>query len=130
MGYRIVKDRKAWWPVEWKGVDDDGQIITNRIELRYRLLKVDEAFAVAKAVDSAREVEQTADASERLATLYTDIVLQMADNWRQVEAENGDPLPFSAETVRLLMNEPGLFGHVFSAFGDCINARDEVRAGN
>lgn len=141
MAYKIVKERKAWWPVSWKGVGEEGEIITNKIELRFRLLKVDEAVKIALAVDGVRAAEETptgdgsdpatvAAAIAALPVRYAELVMQIADDWRGVQAENGEPLPFGADNLALLMNEPGLFGHVFEAFRDCINAREEAKAGN
>ncbi len=138
MTYKIVKDRRAWWPVEWAGVDEEGAIVTNRIELRMRLMKVNEAYAVAAEVDRSRVIESTADeagaaggdAAAQQIALWTALVMRMADNWRGVEAENGEALPWSEANVALLVNEPGLFNHIFAAFGDAMNARERLREGN
>ena len=55
MAYRIVKAAQAWWPVEWQGVTDDGSIVTNRIEMRFRLLKVDAGMAFIRDVETAQQ---------------------------------------------------------------------------
>lgn len=130
MAYRIVKDRRAWWPVSWPGVDDEGAIVTNEIEMRFRLMKVDEAFGIATAVDGTRIDETDPEAGRRQVQAWTALVLRMADDWRGVLAENGDPIPFNDANVALLMNEPTLFSHVFDAFRDAMNARERLREGN
>lgn len=147
MAYRIVKDRTAWWPVTWKGVAEDGSLVDNRIELRFRVMKVDEAAAMIAAVQGAAEAEEQPGA--RLAALWASLVAQMATDWRGLEQENGEPLrwdvpagwyvdrdeagavkPLTAPNLELLLNEPGMFRHIFDAFRDCINARERLREGN
>lgn len=123
MAFKIVKDRRAWWPVTWKGVSEDGAIVENKIELRFRLLKLTDAVALARKADAVRAKEAANDAIEQLPQLYGELVAEIAVDWRGVSAENGEPLPWSAENVALLMNEPGLFIHVFDAFRDCLNAK-------
>jgi len=133
MGYRIVKQAQAWWPVEWDGVDEGGTIVTNRIEMRFRILKVGDSAAFIRDAVELRDREQEALASGAdtdLATLYAELVERIATDWRGVEAENGEPLPWQTANVVLLMNEPGLFGHVVEAFRGCLAAAPKVRAGN
>ncbi|HEU4958963.1 MAG TPA: histidine kinase [Sphingomonas sp.] len=133
MGYRIVKQAQAWWPVEWDGVAEDGTIVTNRIEMRFRLLKVADSAGIIRDAAQLREREQEAMKAGKetdLAALYAELVERIATDWRGVEAENGEPLPWQAANVALLMNEPGLFGHVVEAFRGCLSARPQIRAGN
>lgn len=126
--YRIVKQARAWWPVRWQGTTEEGEPVANAIELRFRLMKTDEAAAFGREVVAAQARENDPDTD--LPALYAGLVLRMADDWRQVAAENGEALPFTEENVRLLMNEFGLFSHVFDAFRDALANRREVKAGN
>ena len=126
--FRIVKEARAWWPVTWEGLAEDGSPVPNRIELRFRQMKTDAASAFARRVAEAREQEQ--DPAADLPTLYGELVREMADDWRLVAAENGEPLPFTPDHVRSLMNEFGMFTHVFEAFRDCLARRRETREGN
>ena len=126
--FKIVKEPRAWWPVEWKGVAEAGTIVDHRIELRFRLLKVDATAAFIADVVAATEVEQQPGAD--LPTTYAELVMRIADDWRGVGAENGEPLPWSLDTLKLLMNEGGLFTHVFNAFRDCLRAAPKARVGN
>lgn len=146
-GYRIVKQPRAWWPVEWPGVAEDGGVVTNRIELRFRMLKVDAAAAFIRAVVEAQGRE--GEAGLDLAQVYAELVAQIATDWRGVEAENGDPLrwdvpdgwlddkdaegnrkPLVAPNLRDLFNEGGLFLHTFNAFRECLAAAPRTREGN
>lgn len=126
--FKIVRQPRAWWPVTWPGVTEDGEIVENRIELRFRLLKVDEAAGfLTDAIEAGeRENERGVD----LPKLYADLVVRIADDWRNVHAENGEKLPWTPENLRLLLNETGMFRHVFRAFRGCLAGQAETRAGN
>lgn len=126
--FKIVKQPRAWWPVEWKGVAEDGTLVDNRIELRFHLLKVDAAAVFVRRVVEAQGREGEAEVD--LAGVYAELVATIADDWRGVHAENGDPLPWTPENLRLLMNEGGLFMAVFRAFRACLSAEQDIRSGN
>lgn len=145
--FKIVKQPRAWWPVTFSGVTEDGAIVENAFELRMLLLK-DDAFA-----EFLWDAQEAADAelargADR-AGLYAPLVARIADDWRGVHAENDEPLrwdvpagwrddkdgdgrrrPLNAPNLRLLMNEPGMFTHVVRAFRACQAAQPQVREGN
>lgn len=147
MAYRVVKDARAWWPVTWTGVTEDGDLIENSIELRFRRLKVDAASAWLADVVVAQAIE--AEPGADLSRVYAELVARIATDWRGVEAENGDPLrwdvpdgwlsdldadgarkPLDAPNVRLLMNEGGMFTAIFKAFRACLSGEEKIRSGN
>ncbi len=145
--YRIVSQPRAWSPVTFPCVMEDGTVQEFVIELRFRLLKVDAAAAfIAEVVRvQALEAEGGADQAQR----YTELVAQIATDWRGVHAENGDALrfdvpenwltdvdadgqrkPLVAPNLRSLMNEGGMFIHIFNAFRACLAGQPKARAGN
>lgn len=146
MGYRIVKQPTAWWPVTWEGVDEDGKPVTHSFELRFRLLKIDALVGLLAQADHAATMESSADLD--LPQLYAEVIAQVATDWRSVTQENGDPAPFDvpadyvqlrnlddkhalvAPNLRAMMNEPGMFLRSWAAFRDCINGEPAIRAGN
>ena len=147
MAYRVVKNPRAWWPVKWDGVGEDGEIVRNQIELRFRRLKVDAAAEFMRDVSALRSLE-VAEAVD-LPQLYAEAVAHVAGDWRGVEAENGEALrwdvpdgwyedrdpegkrkPLVAPNLRTLLNEPGLFVAIFDAFLLCMKAEPEIRVGN
>lgn len=159
MPYRIVSQPRAWWPVEWPGVAEDGAIVTNRIDLRFHLLKVDAGADFVRDVEEARRRE-TEDGVD-LPLLYAGLVQRIAGDWRGIEAENGEPLRWDGASLaaiaaaakldaddtsaaaeatraaaapgpnlRALLNEPGLFARVFESFRAALNARPKLREGN
>lgn len=178
MTYRIVRSQRAWWPVEFPGVTEDGEIVGNKIEMRFHQMKVDTGASFLREVLAAeqREMVEGVDA----VGIYSGLVARMADDWRGLEAENGEPMKFDGaawlaaladrqarldkalafaaeadeeakpaataiaaaiaaeipspkeggENLRLLMNEPGMFGYVFAAWRDCQAKKAKVREGN
>ena len=128
MPFTIVKHSRAWWPVKWNGVAEDGTIVENAIELRFRRTKVDESAAFIRDVVAAQDKE--GEEGVDLPALYVGFVQRIADDWRGVLAENGEPLPWSDSNLYLLMNEGGLFHRTFNAWRDCLAAEPGIRAGN
>lgn len=128
MPFTIIKTPRAWWPVKLDIVGEDGAIEKAAFDMRFRLLKVDEAVAIEQAVKDATAKELAGDSD--LATVYAGLVERFADDWRHVLAENGEALSWSPANLRTLMNEPRLFTKVLEAFRDCLNAAPELREGN
>lgn len=175
MAFKIVKQPRAWWPVEFPGVAEDGSIVTNKFEVQFNLLKVDAAAEWMMEMLSVAqgETKNIGRDGKLLPDIYAGQVARVANNWRGIEAENGDPLAYDGDkwleaiaeadaarsaaeaiadadariaalakvpdvptpigggaNLRLLMNEPGMFTHVFNAFRACQAAKAETRAGN
>lgn len=145
--YRIVSQPRAWSPVTFPCVMEDGTIQEFTIELRFRLLKVDAAAAFITEVVRVQALEDQGGADQ--AQLYTELVAQIATDWRGVHAENEDALrfdvpenwltdvdadgqrkPLVAPNLRSLMNEGGMFIHIFNAFRACLAGQPKARAGN
>lgn len=126
--FRIVRQPRAWWPVSWDGVAEDGGIVANRIELRFHILKVDAAAAFMREVVDATARELAPDTD--LPAMYAELIGRIADDWRHVAAENGEALPWTPENLRLLMNEGGMFKTVFNAWRACLAGERERHEGN
>lgn len=132
--FKIVKSPRAWWPVKWSGVTEDGAIIENKIEMRFRMLKVDEFVELMREAGAVQMAAADAGTSEseqkRTSVAFADVVQRIAEDWRGVAAENGETLPWAAENVALLMNEPRVFDATIAAFKEVTQGGPEIRAGN
>jgi hypothetical protein len=144
--FRIIAEPRAWWPVTFPGVTEDGEVVENRFEMRFLLHGEDEhAQLSSKIALLPARAEQLAvqgfghDATpeavgERkltiLSRLYTEVVREIAADWRLVGAENGDPLKFEDENIRQLMNLPGVFRATFEAYRSCRLGGKDAREGN
>lgn len=94
-GFRLVKQARAWWPVEWQGVAEDGTLVTNLIKSQFSLLKVD---GVAKFVADAHAIQRREDITdENLPAVFAGLICRVLTNWQGVCFENGDPMPFDGD---------------------------------
>lgn len=128
MAYRLVRKPFAWWPVVFDMVTPEGKIVEASFEMHFALLKTDEAGAYMVKAYAADEAEQKPDADR--AAIWADMVKEIADDWRGLEAENGEPLPWADANLRAVMNEIGMFTRVVEAWRDCLHARKRIREGN
>lgn len=132
--FRIVKSPRAWWPVVWTGIDEEGKSVENRIEMRFRLLKVDEYVELMREASTVQRAESDTAPSEaeqkRTSVAFAEVVTKIAEDWRGVAAENGEPLAWTIENLALLMNEPRLFDHTMEAFRAVTEGRAAIREGN
>lgn len=119
--YKIVPNRRAWWPVKWPGVTEEGEIIENRIELRFMIHSEDDHLGLsAKAAALASQDAKLPPAEEKpLSHYFAEFLQEIAVDWRGVHAENGDPLKWDAGNIQLLMKQPGTFSACVEAYSNC-----------
>lgn len=127
MAYRIVPQRRAWWPVTFPGVSEEGEIVENRFEMRFHILDEDAHLALIR--DAAALGSGETDAQD-FGGAALPFVQRMADNWRGVEAENGEALPWTGENIALLVKQPGVWPAVARGYAACRKAEPEIREGN
>lgn len=134
MAFKIVKSPKAWWPVFIPGVTDDGTVVENKFEMRFRILDDDENRAVAEEMQRVAEAFDPATASE--SELAAQLVEKIAEDWRGVEMEDpagGDAaisLPFTPDNIRMLVKLPNAWDSIARAYRACRTATPEKRLGN
>jgi hypothetical protein len=158
--YKVVQGRRAWWPVTFNGVTEEGRVVENKIELRFHIHDEDEftevmfqfsrlqpraeelalaeieapaAEAASEAAGEARDVDAEArQIVERkiLGRLYAEFVKRIAVDWRGIGFENGDPMKFEDENLQLVMVQPGVFGACVLAYQKCRKGEKGVRSGN
>jgi len=127
--FKIISSPRAWWGVSFLGVEEDGKVITNTIEMRFHIHDEDthRSIMADAALLGVMEADlEVATLSEKAAAF----VLKIADDWRGVGAENGEPLPWTPENLRRLLNVPNVIGAVLSAYVACRAGAGEIRAGN
>lgn len=137
MAFRIVQNPRAWWKVSFPGVAEDGSIVSNEIEIRYLIHTEDEYVQLqAEATmlpEKSRQAWEAGDEATRATMasgIYADFIQKIAIDWRGVEAENGDPMKWSPEALRHLVNVPNAAGAIVAAYSACRRAAPEIRAGN
>lgn len=132
MTYKIVKSPRAWWPVTFPGVTEEGQVIENTFEMRFKLLDEDEQAEVETELRSLGD--QAPDAGKRPSELSAAVVMRIAEDWRGVVTDDGTEagasLPFTHENVATLMKVPNVFFGVAQAYRACRAGQAETRRGN
>lgn len=146
--YKLVAERRAWWPVTFNGVTEDGDVVANEIEMRFTIHGEDEFVAlfdealniekrkgavkdaVLAAATEGPEPVETAIGPKPLSSLYADFVEKIASDWRGVAAENGEPMKWDRDNLQLLMNVPGVFQGTLNALVACRRGIGKVREGN
>lgn len=129
--FKIVDKPRAWAPVSWGGLTEEGVRAEHYIELRFDLLTVDENWKlIQEAGRLAAEATKNGVENVSLAALYAELLGRVAVDWRHVQAENGDPLPFSADNLARLMAVPGVFDACMDAYRSATLGQAEIRRGN
>jgi len=142
--FKLVDEQRAWWPVRWPGVAEDGAIVQNEIELQFRLLDADQVAALE--IEGIRVDQRVArlgmdavgeDGSDRpeqpaaiVSGEWADFLLRFTVDWRKVAAANGEPLPFSRDNLVRLVKVNGVFQAACQAFSVCVRGGAEIRKGN
>lgn len=127
MAYRIISQRRAWWPVTFPGVSEEGDVVENRFEMRFNLLDEDAHIAF---LNDASALGSHGSKEMDFGEAALPFVRRMADNWRGVEAENGDALPFTDENIALLVKQPGVWPAIARGYASCRKAEPEIREKN
>jgi hypothetical protein len=129
--FRIVSERLAWWPVSFAGVGEDGTIVENKIEMRFKILDED-AFPdfLASLTDFVGEKPAAIAAEEKPTAIVARRLLPVVRDWRGVASENGEPLPWSEQNFEALLRVPNVAAAIGRAYIACRNATPEIRAGN
>ncbi|QCI93268.1 histidine kinase [Novosphingobium sp. EMRT-2] len=127
--YRLISERMAWWPVLFDGVTEEGEVVTNKIELRFRILGEDDYVAWAQELAAPSVAE---DGSEKAVSTDAAVarLMRVVSDWRGVGAENGEPLPFNAANFGALLQAPNVAPAVGRAYLACRRAAPEIREGN
>lgn len=139
--FKIVKDRRAWWTVQFNGVTEEGRVVTNEVELRFfihpetvntqlmveaeripdraRQLVTPDLEAAGKNASDVTEEEMGELMLEKLGQVMAEFLQRLACDWRKVGAENGDPLRFELEHIIDMVNVPGFFQAAVTAYAKC-----------
>lgn len=128
--FKIIAAPLVWWPVTFPGVSEDGEVVENRIEMRFRILTEDDHRDYLKRAALLTELEVGGDGMSAGSETAAKLVGEIAADWRGVGAANGEPLKFEPDHLRQLMNVPNAFLGVMRAYASARAGRAEARAGN
>lgn len=135
--FKVISETLVWWPVLFPGVAEDGTVVENKIELRFRILDEDAIDDFARTTNLILEGNQE-EAAADIATAgrpTPSVLMQrglapIVRDWRLVAGANGEPLPFNEGNFASLLRVPNVFPAILSAYAGCRAGRAEIRAGN
>ena len=99
--FQFARQREVLWPVT-VAVPADGGPQAVEIQIRYRLLTRSELRALAGAIAEAQ-----GDTDALLGTLDARLAERIT-GWEGIAGEDGQPLPFTADTLAALLDQPYL----------------------
>lgn len=99
---RISKDRVVLWPVS-VSLPADGGPERVEIKVRYRLLTRSDMDGVAERLRA-----RAAEGDQVIIGLVDDLLADRVLGWEGIEGEDGQPLAYSPEAVRALLDLPYL----------------------
>lgn len=133
MAYKIVSQPKAWWPVRFNGVSEEGEIVENGFEMRFVLLDEDENLVLERDIIALSETAASAGETS-FSALATPIVQRIAEDWRGVTEDDGTDdgrsLPFVTENIARMLRVPNVLGAIATAYRAARAAEPERRKGN
>ena len=93
----LRKPRDFWWPVKVP-IPQDGDYLLARLDVLFAALRQDEIDRM-KGVGLADGQKPPTD---------REIALRVVRGWRELQGEDGNPVPFSAEALEQLLLEPAM----------------------
>jgi hypothetical protein len=137
VAYKIVSQAKAWWPIRFNGVTEEGGIVVNEIRGRFVILDEDEFVAfnddVAK-VGSALVQADNPDDRKTLSGVLSPFILRILENWEGVVeddgSEGGRSVAFTKNNLERMLRVPNFAAGVTDAYRALRTAQPEQRKGN
>lgn len=128
--FKIIAAPLVWWPVIFLGVTEDGTVIENQFEMRFRIMGEDEHIQFL--VDVAKQDAVVVDGGVVSAPseVAAKVVKRVAVDWRDVAAENGELLKFDDAHLKQLLDVPNVFTGVMRAYRDARAGQPAIRSGN
>jgi hypothetical protein len=125
--FKMVEQRKVWWPVTWDCPIDNGKTEKAQISMRFILINPDDAQSLIDQAQALDSDDQTGrPASERKAEL----LMALVDDWKGVGDEEGNLVDFNADALARFFRMPNTFMPVINAFARCMNGAPEERRKN
>lgn len=112
--FKVTDEFRFWWPVTVYVPADDGKYTKSEIRVRYRM-------AGQKALEAAL---LGGDGDHR------DLMQEVIVGWEGIGNDEGDAMPFSADTLATLLDIPPFRYAAVRAYFEAIKGTAEVRRGN
>jgi len=134
MAYKIVSQAKAWWPIRFNGVTEDGEIVVNEIRGRFKILDEDEHIQLQLDMSTATNGVATDQPDVKISDLIAPYVLRILEDWEGVTeddgSESGRSLPFNEDNLKRMLRVPNFSSGLATAHAEVRAASPERRKGN
>lgn len=138
--FKVISETLVWWPVLFAGVTEEGEVVENKIEMRFRILDEDAIDDFARATNLILSPPQKKFSPDETPDTPVDrpvpsVLMQrglspIVRDWRMVAGANGEALPFNEDNFCALLRVPNVFPAILAAYAACRAGRAETRAGN
>lgn len=127
--FTLVSGRTAFWPVVWRGLGKEGELMEHSIDIKFLLPDgKEELYGILDRWGAqTEELEGNPDVLASDMAFAREIV---ADDWQGFVDAKGKPVPFSWAAMRTLINQQGFPEAMGQAFADCFAAIPQARAKN
>lgn len=137
MAYKIVSQAKAWWPIRWNGVTEDGEIVAIEIRGRFVILDEDEFLEfnedVAKVSLELAQADSDAD-RKKLSEVISPFYQRILEDWQDVTEDDGSDagrsVPFNQANLERMLRVPNFASGVTESYQRLRKAQPEQRKGN
>lgn len=134
--FKLVEERRAWQPVTFPGLTEEGERVNNQVEMQFVLLSTDANLKLMQeagqmTVDTgAGEGEEGAADSRTISEVMASFGMKIVRDWRGVAEENDDPIKFSEANLARFFNVPGTFEAMLRAYREATTGGKDARAKN
>lgn len=137
MAYKIVSQAKAWWPIRWNGVTEDGEIVNIEIRGRFVILDEDEFLEfnedVAKVSLELAQADSDAE-RKKLSEVISPFYLRILEDWQDVTEDDGSKdgrsTPFNKVNLERMLRVPNFASGVTESYQRLRKAQPVQREGN
>lgn len=138
--FKVISETLVWWPVLFAGVTEEGQVVENKIEVRFRILDEDAIDDFVRATSLILSPPKAKNADDGAAATLADrpapsflmqrCLSSIVCDWRMVAGANGEAMPFNEDNFCALLRVPNVFPAILAAYAACRAGRAETRTGN
>lgn len=123
----LTSTHRFWWPVTVMSPDPvlTGQLVKQEFEIRFEAMPQDEAIKL--------QAELAALPPEEYLPRQHEQLLRVVKDWREVNDESGDAVPFSEDAFRQALQHSWFRTGVWQAYYDGLNGTEkqpQARLGN
>lgn len=134
--FKLVEERRAWQPVTFPGLTEEGERVENQVEMQFVLLSTDANLKLMQEA-GAMTIDTTTGAGagagtggKTLSEVMAAFGMKILRDWKGVGEANGDPIKFGEQALARFFNVPGTFEAMLRAYREATSGGKDGRAKN